>query len=121
MKITITVRTQFNGLHNWPQCPHEQVRFLRHPHRHVFYVTATLNIPHLNRQVEFIIFQQKLDAIIKQSYPFWEGHYELNNRSCEMVAAELFRTLTVMYSYDVAKVTVSEDGIFDGTIEKEDI
>ena len=34
IKQFIEIKTDFEAIHNWPECPFEDVDFLKHPHRH---------------------------------------------------------------------------------------
>ena len=63
MKIGIIVTTRFEGFHCWPAAP-DEVAFLRHEHRHVFTVKATVPVTHDDRDQEFFILRRKLDARI---------------------------------------------------------
>ena len=52
-KTFVVVKTTFSALHAWPECPYEDVAFLRTPHRHVFYVTMKIQTTE-DRELEFI-------------------------------------------------------------------
>ena len=60
MKSSIVVRTSFEGIHQYTNAP-EEVDFLRHPHRHMFYVEAEIEvIDHL----AFVIEVQRQEALL---------------------------------------------------------
>jgi len=63
MKRYIVVKTQFEGIHSWPECPYGDVSFLRFPHRHIFHVTVRVSVSD-SRDIEFIRFKRKLDSWI---------------------------------------------------------
>jgi 6-pyruvoyl-tetrahydropterin synthase len=119
MKRMIVVRTQFNGLHSWPECPIDSVAFLRYEHRHTFHVAVEFEVGHADRQLEFIKAQQAVDQAIRDCYGFYNQHCRLGHSSCEMIAETLMRYFISknMLAY---KVTVSEDGVFDGVVIRED-
>ena len=111
MAMTITVRTSFHGLHFWKDAP-EQVAFLRNLHRHVFNVHVTLPVTHSDRDVEFFIYQNKLNEVI---YGMFETYHTkmpmllvVGQKSCEMVAKELYDILSKENT--IISVTVDEDG-----------
>lgn len=37
-KCQVVVRLQVEGIHQWKDCNIEEVSFLKHPHRHIFYI-----------------------------------------------------------------------------------
>jgi len=107
----ISVQTQFVGLHNWSKCPIEEVRFLQYPHRHIFYVTATLPVAHDDRQLEFFMVKEQLDEIIHAKFFMGNnGMYELGSKSCEMIADIIVDELHRLDPKLLwIRVTVSED------------
>lgn len=109
---TITVRTQFKGLHAYENAP-ENVAFLRANHRHLFKVEATISVNHDNRDLEFFTVQDELERLI---LPFIT--LQKNLGSCEMIAERIATGLINLYGVDRDyKVMVSEDGESDGTVE----
>lgn len=107
MKKVIIVRTRFEAIHSWLDCPYEDVAFLRNPHRHEFWVEVEIEVTHNDRDVEFIRAKRLLDLYIAEYY---KGK-DLGSMSCEdiaeglFLAAELRRDICLFHS-----VTVLEDG-----------
>jgi hypothetical protein len=97
----IVVRTRFEAIHSWPECPHEDVAFLRHPHRHEFHVEMKVPVHHDDRDVEFIMAKRDLEACIKQN---WQGQ-DLGRMSCEQMAERL-----LMFFSAASSCSVFEDG-----------
>lgn len=60
MKTAIVVTFQVEGTHRWPECPFEDVAFLREKHRHIFHVRATKQVTHSDRQVEIIRLKRSM-------------------------------------------------------------
>lgn len=87
----IIVKTEFDAMHHWKNCDIPAVDFLKHPHRHKFYVTAKFKVSHDDRDLEFFLVKSKLDDIISTLYPI-EGPLNIRNlgsRSCEMVCQDI--------------------------------
>lgn len=105
ISTNIVVKTQFESLHQWPKAPNE-VEFLRHPHRHIFHVKVTLPVNHDDRELEFFMVKKKVDEYIVG---------EINQRgflgtmSCEQIALQILKYLTVIYTIPYATVEVFED------------
>lgn len=123
---SVTVRTQFEALHCWADAP-DVVLFLRNPHRHVFWVLATLAVDHGDRAVEFFCVKAKLDQLIKELFlsPSLVLGVTPNkttdnlgmptiSASCEDMAECLANALSAE-GYSVRQVIVSEDNENAGT------
>lgn len=94
----VVVKTNFDGIHQWSQCPYEEVSFLKNPHRHIFYVTLRVPVTNDDRQLEFFMLKRILDRDIIQSlYPMKNGIYQLGDKSCEMVATEIINKFRAVY------------------------
>ena len=107
----ITVRGQYDHFHRYENAP-DQVAFLRNLHRHLFKWTAVIEVFHDDRELEFFMVMQHINSKIM---PFIQIK-ELG--SCEMQAEDILRYLVDEYGAKrYYKVTVSEDGENDGTIE----
>jgi hypothetical protein len=104
------------GTHNWPNCPFDEVDYLRVPHRHMFGIKAYKNVYHDDRDVEFIMLKHRIEAYLLTNYgqPIThETGWEIcdNKRvcvfgamSCEMIARELIE------EFDLSRCEVNEDG-----------
>ena len=96
MTTEIVVKFQFEGVHSWPECPHEDVAFLRVPHRHVFHVTATAKEEE-SREIEIIRFKRQMEC--------WTARYLTGPHkfSCEDMAKRLID------AFNLSSCTVLED------------
>ena len=103
MDDTLTVvycTVLFEGIHCWPSCPFEEVKYLRDPHRHIFHIKAHKQVFHDDRDVEFIMLKHKVETYLKEKYP----DRRMGATSCEMLGRDL------MNHFDLIQVDVSEDG-----------
>lgn len=82
----------------------DDVSFLGVPHRHIFHFKVWIEVFHDDREIEFIQFKRWIERIYN------EGTLELNHRSCEMIARELYETIDARYSNREVRIEVSEDG-----------
>ena len=80
MTIFAIIRTQFEGIHSYPEASGNEV-YLRYPHRHMFHVEVKIEQFHNNRDIEYIEFKHWLNNLIQLK--------GLNYKSCEMIAEEL--------------------------------
>lgn len=96
---------QVEGIHFWKDCPIEEVSYLKDPHRHVFNVTAFINVSHNDRDVEFIVLKHQIQKYLKSKY--WNEQHQIHwfgGMSCEMIAEELMR------QFSLTACMVDEDG-----------
>ena len=122
---TITVRTEFEGIHNYPEAPKE-VYYLRLPHRHIFHVEVTIEVKHDDRDIEFIMLKHKIDKYIEK-YLDDNNVWNMGRKSCEQVADDIVVFLYLQYCVDpkykqatnrYIKVSVFEDGENGATVER---
>jgi 6-pyruvoyl-tetrahydropterin synthase len=85
MNRCIVIRTQFEAIHNWPECPIKEVEFLKHPHRHMFHVEMKWTVSHADREKEFIMMKRRVDQYINS---VWTGR-NIGRLSCENIADTL--------------------------------
>ena len=85
MEMLVEVKTQFEGLHCWPEAP-DEVGFLRNMHRHMFHVVLRIPVEHSDRDVEFIMAKHNLDKFVKEEYGCDGSIYNLGRTSCEEIA-----------------------------------
>jgi len=116
MKTEIYCTLQVEGTHNWPDCPFEEVAYLRDPHRHMFGVKAYVEVKHDDRDVEFIRLKHRIESYLLTTYgqPILEplGWEICDNKricifgatSCEMLAKELIK------QFNLSRCEVDEDG-----------
>ena len=85
---------------NW-----DDVSFLGVPHRHIFHFRVWLEVFHDDRDVEFIQFKRWLQRLYNV-----EGILQLDHKSCEMIADDLYAEIIKKYPDRKVWIEVSEDG-----------
>lgn len=102
IKAAVVVNLKVEGIHCWPDCPFEDVAFLRNPHRHLFTVTATKLVSHDDRDIEIIRLKRAMTVYLNPR----DGHEarDFGAQSCEMIARDL------MEQFNLLNVHVLEDG-----------
>lgn len=112
-KRWIWVTFQKEGIHKYPAALEDpdlatgdeyDVSFLGYPHRHKFHFRVAISVTHNDRDIEFIQFQRWLENLYK------EDVIQLDYKSCEMMADDLFEQITVQYPCREIKIEISEDG-----------
>lgn len=101
-KTQIYVTFQKEGIHKYPNAP-EGVEFLRYPHRHIFHFRVDIDVFHNDRDIEFILFKRELEGLYEN------GTLELDYKSCEMMADDLYNYISVTYPGRDVTIQVSED------------
>lgn len=97
------ITTSFEGFHSYSNAPKE-VSFLRNEHRHIFHVKVFIEVFHNDRDIEFILFKEKINRIID----FIKcTKYSLG--SCEMISDDIYNILKDIYPNRKVKIEVSED------------
>lgn len=93
---SIIVTTEFEGTHFYAAAP-EEVKFLAHPHRHIFKVKAELEVFHDDRELEFIIVKRDLQK-------FCERWFNVENcGSCEMIGNAIVEYLSTRWGISLQK------------------
>jgi hypothetical protein len=109
--IWVTFRKE--GVHRYPAALTDpklatgdeyDVSFLGHPHRHMFHFKVYLEVFHDDRDVEFIQFKRWLENLYNK------GTLELDFKSCEMMADDLYKEISSKYTDRKIWIEVSEDG-----------
>ena len=109
--IWVTFRKE--GMHKYPAALTDpdlatgdayDVSFLGYPHRHIFHFKVGIQVTHSNRDIEFIQFKRWIENL------YGEGQLNLDFRSCEMIAEELYDQIATKYPHREIEITVSEDG-----------
>lgn len=123
----IAVTFDVTGLHWYPGAAEERclddVKFLAHPHRHVFKFKVMVDVKHDERDIEFLQFQTLCMASVHNmdgDYPGTECDLSQYNvdvvfgpLSCETIASRLIEDLLDQFGDDyfqVVQVEVFEDG-----------
>ena len=109
----IWVRFQKEGIHCYPAAATDpalatgneyDVSFLGTPHRHIFHFRVWINVFHNDRDIEFIQFKRWLENL------YTGGILELNYKSCEMIADDLYLQIAGRYPDRAVWIEVAEDG-----------
>jgi len=110
-QIWVTFRKE--GIHCYPAAATDpqlatgdeyDVGFLASPHRHIFHFRVSIDVFHNDRDIEFIQFKRWLENLYK------DGVLQLNYKSCEMMADDLYVQIAARYSGRCVIIEVSEDG-----------
>lgn len=111
-KRKIWVTFQKEGVHCYPAAATDptlntndeyNVSFLANPHRHIFHFRVSIDVFHSDRDIEFIQFKRYLESLYSQ------GILELNHKSCEMIADDLYLQISQKYPNRDVQIEVSED------------
>ena len=114
-KKKVWVTFQKEGVHCFPAAATDpklntgdeyDVSFLASPHRHIFHFRVCIDVFHDDRELEFIQFKRWLESL----YASDRNILELNYRSCEMIADELYLKIAEKYPDRDVWIEVSEDG-----------
>ena len=110
-KIWVTFRRE--GIHKYPAALTDpklktgdeyDVSFLGYPHRHIFHFRVAIEVFHDDRDIEFIQFKRWLENL------YGKGTLELDYKSCEMIATDLYQQINSRYPNREITIDVSEDG-----------
>ena len=111
----IYVTFQKEGIHKYPAALTDpklkDVSFLGHPHRHMFHFRVDIEVFHQDRELEFILFKRELEGLYEQ------GTLQLDYKSCEMMADDLYEYISEKYPNRDVIIQVSEDGENGAIIE----
>lgn len=109
----IFVTFQKEGIHKYPAALTDSnlftgdefdVSFLGYPHRHMFHFKVSIEVFHDDRDIEFIQFKRWLEKLYNT------GLLQLDYRSCEMIADDLYASIKANYPNRWVQIEVSEDG-----------
>ena len=82
----------------------DDVSFLGVPHRHIFHFRVCIEVFHNDRDIEFIQFKRWLERLYSD-----EGVVQLDYKSCEMIADELYTHIAGRYPGRCVTISVAED------------
>ena len=111
----VFVRFQKEGIHAYPDAATNpalktgddmDVSFLASPHRHMFHFEVRIDVFHDDRDLEFIQEKRFMEKL------YSAGTLQLDHKSCEMLADDLYQQLAIRYKNTGRTLTilVSEDG-----------
>ena len=109
----IWVTFQKEGIHRYPAALEDpklatgdeyDVSFLGAPHRHIFHFRVGIAVFHNDRDIEFIQFKRWLENLYRDRV------IELDYKSCEMIADDLYLHIASRYPGRDVDIEVSEDG-----------
>lgn len=104
----IYVTFQKKGLHRYPAASQDpklrDVSYLGNEHRHLFKFKVSIAVEHDDRELEFHQFLNWLESLYEQ------GILELDFKSCEMIADDLYEHIQYVYPKRKVIIEVSEDG-----------
>ena len=113
MKSKIWVTFRREGTHKFPAALTDpkfktgdeyDVSFLGYPHRHIFHFKVAIEVFHDDRDIEFIQFKRWLENL------YGKSTLELDYKSCEMMATDLYQQINSRYPNREVTIDVSEDG-----------
>ena len=111
----IWVTFQKEGIHQYPAAATSpqlatsdryDVSFLAYPHRHIFHFRVWIDVFHNDRDIEFIQFKRWLEDL----YNGDQATLQLDYKSCEMIADDLYIQIAGRYPDRCVIIEVSEDG-----------
>lgn len=112
-KSFIWVTFQREGIHRYPAAAVDptlktgdwlDVSFLATPHRHIFHFRVEMEVFHDNRDVEFIQAKRIMEKWLM------DGTLQLDYKSCEMMARDLYQKCISTWPARDYVIEVSEDG-----------
>jgi hypothetical protein len=112
-KRSIWVTFRKEGIHLYPAAKDDpalatggwdDVSFLGVAHRHIFHFKVQIQVTHNDRDIEFIQFKRWLESL------YDDKTIELNHKSCEMIADDLYTQINNKYPGRFVVIDVAEDG-----------
>ena len=116
-QIWITFRKE--GIHCYPAASTDpllatgdeyDVSFLGSPHRHIFHFRVWIDVFHNDRDIEFIQFKRWLENLYSSNNNSQGSILELDWKSCEMIADDLYVQIAARYPDRAVWIEVAEDG-----------
>ena len=114
----IWVTFQKEGVHMYPGADTDpklatgdwdDVSFLGVPHRHIFHFRVWIDVLHNDRDIEFIQFKRWMERLYQQ-VDSSTSVLQLDHKSCEMMADDLYEQIAERYPDRAVWIEVSEDG-----------
>lgn len=110
MERTIVVKTQYEGIHCWPEAP-DEVKFLRSLHRHIFNIEVEVEVHNDDRDIEFIMLKHQINHWLSLQFDD-NGVWQMGRLSCEQVAEMVIDLVQERLRNTTRKITcrIDEDG-----------
>jgi len=114
---SIWVSFQKEGVHMYPGADTDpklatgdwdDVSFLGVMHRHIFHFRVRIEVFHNDRDIEFIQFKRWLQRLYEE-VDSSTAVLELNHKSCEMIADDLYKEISAEYPGRFVEISVAED------------
>jgi len=114
---SIWVTFSKEGIHKYPAALEDpnlatgdwdDVSFLGYPHRHIFHFKVWIEVFHDDRDIEFIQFKRWLERLYAEVESS-SSVLQLDYKSCEMIADDLFEAINDEYPGRYIKISVAED------------
>jgi 6-pyruvoyl-tetrahydropterin synthase len=86
METNVVIKTSFEALHCWKDCPYSEVDFLKNLHRHKFYVVIKWQVSG-DRELEFFVQKNQVNRYLQSEF---QGK-DLDQMSCEEIAKLLLK------------------------------
>ena len=104
-KKEVYCKLQFEAIHNWTNCPIDEVGYLRNPHRHIFHIKAFVQVNHNDRDQEFIVLKHRVTEFLNNYYNENSEYNcaDIGSTSCEMLAELLIN------QFNLSRCEVNED------------
>jgi len=108
------------GIHKYPNADKDpklatgdwdDVSFLAVPHRHIFHFRVRIGVFHNDRDIEFIQFKRWMERLYNggDSSDGKVSVLELDYKSCEMIADDLYQEISTKYPGRFVEISVAED------------
>jgi hypothetical protein len=108
----VYVKFSKEGIHKYPVALTDpalatgdeyDVSYLGYPHRHMFHFKVWISVEHNDRDVEFIQAKRYLEKLYSDKV------LQLDYRSCEMIAEDLYEKISAKWPNRDVWIDVSED------------
>ena len=102
-------KLKVEGIHSWSGCDVPTVKYLRHPHRHIFHIIVTYQVTHCDRDIEFIDERYNIMNFLKGQFDFnnTTSVFDFGNSSCEHIAKCIYNNYEK--SDLITQIEVNED------------
>lgn len=98
MQKQIIIKLQVEGIHQWSGCDIDEVSFLKHPHRHIFYIECKKKVTHNDRDIEIIQLKRAIQNWL--DFNFFRNKFNclfFAELSCEDIAERLIEKFNLNY------------------------